>query len=222
MKEVISKLGYKTQNGSNAKTVWKRLDKYNIDTSHFESVKPRQVTKNDVFCVNSTVSQNTLRRWFIEISDKNVCSICGQNNIWNNQELVMILDHINGDNHDNRIENLRWVCPNCGTQLPTFAGKNNKSRDGYEPVRIRKKYTKICPICNINEIGLKSKMCIDCRLAERRKNIPSKEILEKLIYEKSFVSIGNIYGVSDNAVRKWCASYNLPFRYGELVNMIKV
>ena len=59
-------------------------------------------------------------------------------------------------------------------------------------------------------------MCVDCRTKEKRKNVPPKEDLEKLIYNTSFVQIGKQYGVSDNAVRKWCASYGLPFRYGEL------
>jgi len=59
-------------------------------------------------------------------------------------------------------------------------------------------------------------MCIDCRNKEKAKNIPPKEELEKLIYEKSFVAIGKMYGVSDNAVRKWCKKYGLPYRYGEL------
>ena len=38
----------------------------------------------------------------------------------------MILDHINGDNKDDRLENLRWVCPNCNYQLDTTNGKNKK------------------------------------------------------------------------------------------------
>ena len=68
----------------------------------------------------------------------------------------------------------------------------------------------------INEIMKTSKMCKDCRSKEKRKNIPPKEELENLIYTIPFVKIGKIYGVSDNAVRKWCKSYGLPFRYGEL------
>lgn len=93
----------------------------------------------------------------------------------------MTLDHINGDNHDDRIENLRWICPNCASQLSTFAGKNNKRHDGYIPIRVRRNTKRICPICNINEINITSKMCLDCRRKERRKNIPEKDILEKLI-----------------------------------------
>ena len=71
-------------------------------------------------------------------------------------------------------------------------------------------------VTKINEISKNSKMCWDCRCKERRKNIPPKEELEKLIYTTSFVKIGKKYNVSDNSVRKWCKGYGLPFRYGEL------
>ena len=221
MKEVIRKLGYKTQNGSNHKTVNKRLDKYNISTEHFESIRPIERSYEDVFCINSTVTQSTLRKWYSKISDDSECAICGQNKKWNNKNLTMILDHIDGDNHNNLTDNLRWICPNCNSQLSTFAGRNNKKRKikkggMYIPVQNRKATKKICPICNINEIMKTSKMCKDCRSKEKRKNIPPKEELENLIYTTPFVKIGKIYGVSDNAVRKWCKSYGLPFRYGEL------
>lgn len=216
MSEVITKLGYKTKNGSNNKTVKKRLEKYNISTDHFECSHRIQRNFDTVFCVNSTVSQATLRKWYKKISDDKICSICGQSKTWSNKDLTMILDHIDGDNHNNQLHNLRWICPNCDSQLPTYAGRNNKKRKDYTPVKIRKKSKKICPICNINEICKNSKMCNECRTKEKRKNIPSKEELEKLIYSMPFVKIGEIYNVSDNAVRKWCKGYNLPYRYGEL------
>lgn len=216
MKEVISKLGYKTSNGSNSSTVKKRIEKYKISTEHFQYVNPINRTYENVFCINSTATQATLRRWFSSISDDSICSICGQNKEWNGKPLTMTLDHINGHNHDNRIENLRWVCPNCASQLPTFAGRNNKAHDGYTPVENRKRYKKICPICNINEINKQSHMCRECYLKNISENIPSKEELEKLIYKYPFTQIGKMYGVSDNSVRKWCKKYGLPFRYGEL------
>ena len=216
MKEVITKLGYKTNNGSNAKTVMKRLNKYNITCDHFETVKPRQLVYSDIFCINSNVTQATLRYNFKKISKYDKCQICGQSVLWNGKPLTMILDHIDGDNHSNQIENLRWICPNCNSQLPTFAGRNLNRRIEYIPMIKRKNRKKICPVCNINEINKQSKMCVDCRNKQRKSKIPPKEELESLIYTTSFVKIGKHYGVSDNAVRKWCKKYNLPFRYGEL------
>jgi hypothetical protein len=54
-----------------------------------------------------------------------VCE-CGQEPLWHGRVLVLQLDHINGDPCDNRLENLRFLCPNCHTQTPTF-GSGNKA-----------------------------------------------------------------------------------------------
>ena len=59
---------------------------------------------------------------------KEICIECGQTNKHNGKKLVLQLDHINGDNNDYRIENLRILCPNCHSQTNTFAGKNQKER----------------------------------------------------------------------------------------------
>lgn len=53
------------------------------------------------------------------------CEICTTSH-WNGQQLSLILDHINGINDDHRLENLRIVCPNCDSLLPTFCGRNKK------------------------------------------------------------------------------------------------
>lgn len=53
------------------------------------------------------------------------CSICGQKPFWNGKPMSLIIDHINGVNNDNRLENLRWVCPNCNIQLPTSNRKKS-------------------------------------------------------------------------------------------------
>ncbi len=76
---------------------------------------------------------------------------------------------------------------------------------------LKNKYN-LCPICKKELKSYDAKMCLQCWKKERKKNIPSKAQLEKLIYDMSFVKIGDLYGVTDNAVRKWCKQYNLPFR----------
>jgi hypothetical protein len=54
----------------------------------------------------------------------NYCSICKINSTWKNKPLILVLDHINGHSNDWSISNLRLVCPNCDSQLPTFKSKN--------------------------------------------------------------------------------------------------
>ena len=128
MREVIEKLGYTTVNGSNNKTVKNRLRKYGIDFSHFTHPIDRRIvrTPENIFIENSTATQHTLRKYYLNGEyTPYICSICGQPPLWQGKELKLILDHINGDNHDDRLENLRWVCPNCDIQLYTtgFTGK---------------------------------------------------------------------------------------------------
>ena len=55
-----------------------------------------------------------------------VCDICKIKNVWNNSPLQLQIDHKNGNHHDNRLENLRFLCPNCHSQTDTFRGRKRK------------------------------------------------------------------------------------------------
>lgn len=131
LQEVLRKIGYSSVSGANRKTVQTRLDKFNIDTSHFtKGVGAKTGIKRDetnVFIKNSTASQATLRRWYLKGNyTEYKCAICNQPPFWNGKELSLTLDHINGDNTDDELSNLRWVCPNCDRQLDTFGSKNRR------------------------------------------------------------------------------------------------
>jgi len=56
------------------------------------------------------------------------CSSCGINE-WNNKPLILQIDHIDGNNKNNTIENFRYLCPNCHTQTETW-GVRNVSEEG--------------------------------------------------------------------------------------------
>jgi 5-methylcytosine-specific restriction endonuclease McrA len=52
------------------------------------------------------------------------CAICGIEDKWEGVTLALIVDHLNGDASNNRRENLRPICPNCDSQLPTYKARN--------------------------------------------------------------------------------------------------
>lgn len=64
-----------------------------------------------------------VRRYLLDAQD-GCCEICGIVEEWNDLPLVFVLDHVDGDATNNRRENLRMVCPNCDSQLPTFKSRN--------------------------------------------------------------------------------------------------
>jgi Zn finger protein HypA/HybF involved in hydrogenase expression len=80
---------------------------------------------HEIFCENSTYARHNLKRKIIQrklIEYK--CACCDLIDSWNNKKLSLQIDHINGVNNDNRLENLRFLCPNCHSQTETYSGKN--------------------------------------------------------------------------------------------------
>lgn len=123
--DVVRSCGYNNVSGGSTKIVKERIQRQGLQVDHFTRKGLEARTPENVFVENSTACQAVLRRLYTEGKyTEYKCAICGQEPFWNGKELTLTLDHINGKNHDDRLENLRWVCPNCDRQLDTFAGKN--------------------------------------------------------------------------------------------------
>ena len=83
------------------------------------------------------------------------------------------------------------------------------------PIR-KKKTIYYCLNCG-KEISKGATYCLKCASKMRqKKERPSREELKKLIRNKSFVEIGRNFGVTDNAIRKWCISENLPSKKSDI------
>lgn len=104
-----------------------RCEKLNISTAHFTATfKPNErVELDSILTENSTYSNNSRlsKRLVSENKLEYKCAECGNCGKWNGKSLTLQLDHINGNHRDNRIENLRFLCPNCHTQTETYGSK---------------------------------------------------------------------------------------------------
>jgi 5-methylcytosine-specific restriction endonuclease McrA len=88
----------------------------------------KRIPTDILFTRNSNYSRDNVKvRIITENLIPYVCSMCDAEPEWKGKPLILVLDHINGINNDNRLENLRFLCPNCNSQTETFS-KNLKYR----------------------------------------------------------------------------------------------
>jgi hypothetical protein len=110
-------------------------------------MRMRSRTEADVLCYSTgKISRGTVLRFYRswrrtqglpERCDNEQCQYYREPLEWNGEALPLILDHVNGNSKDNTTDNLRLLCPNCESQLPTRGGKNigrvqNATDTGYE------------------------------------------------------------------------------------------
>ena len=132
--EAMKKLGFTCCAGNARLTVKRRIKELNIDITHWDdnTKNARIATEQpheEYFAKNTTHGGRNMRLRILKYNLLEYkCAKCGNTGEWLGQELILQIDHINGDHHDNRLENLRFLCPNCHTQTDTFAGKNVKRK----------------------------------------------------------------------------------------------
>lgn len=220
--------------GGSYKIFNQRVERLNVDTSHFTGMGhlkgkthnwAPETSIEDAFVIGGNLSSFRLNKKIRKYNLKEYkCSIC-EISEWLGKELSLHLDHINGVNNDNRLENLRFICPNCHSQTDTYCGKNKriikeprekkprKERliKEKQPRKLRKNE---CGCGNLKKIN--SEKCSTCnktseKPSTRKVERPSKEELLELLWSQSTLSLGKVYGVSDVAIKKWAKTYGIPF-----------
>jgi len=166
----------------------------NRGRDHSHIVYTDKVPLEECLVEHSTYGRGILKHRLLECGLlKNECYECGLLPYWNNKPITLRIDHINGVSDDNRLENLRILCPNCHTQTDTFGYKRGKGTGKIE-VRV----SDIDPEWRHRP-----------RPSTRKVERPSRELLNKLLWSKSMIKIAKDYGVSDRVIAKWAKSYKL-------------
>lgn len=208
LNEVFKKLNLNSS-GNNYKVFRRYINKYDISTDHFlnksehtkklyEEGKLEKTNNSEIFVENSLTSRSTVKNRII--SDgllEYKCIFCNNTGEWIGKKISLILDHKNGINNDNRLGNLRFVCPNCNATLETHC----RGSKGLE-VKINKK-----------EIYFKNKK----NEYENSQKDNIIKVLESGIDFKSFgwvTEVSKIIKISPQKVSKWTKRF-LPEIYEE-------
>jgi len=208
--DALRRLGERPAGGNHA-TLKKYAAAWGISTDHFDwgGLRPPSRKAIPLACVlveGSTYHRGHLKQRLLAEGVKEPrCELCGQGELWRGTRMALVLDHINGVWNDNRVENLRILCPNCNATLDTHCGRKNKRKlldracaHCGEPFRPKYKRQRFCSrSCGVHHSAPA------LRVVERP---PYDELLAELA-ASSYLAVGRKYGVSDNAIRKWVRAY---------------
>lgn len=207
--EVVLKL-YKGFAGSHFPTVWKHIGRLGLDTSHLNGRLGSTGMAKPVFQRGRVVGSTTLRKALKEVSEYR-CVECGNLGTHNGKPLTLQVDHVDGDDSNNLRENLRWLCPNCHSQTPTYAktksklipqGRKDQEKIKLECAKCGGSFSKSKPhFESRTRRGQKDFFCSQF-CTPSAKGIPT-EVLQASYRELgSFLGVARRHGMSDIAVKK--------------------
>jgi hypothetical protein len=207
--DALRRLGLRPAGGNHA-TLKKYTARWGISADHFDfGVCPHvrePIPLTQVLIEGSTYDRRHLkRRLFAEGIKQRRCEACGQGETWRGERMALVLDHVNGVWNDNRLQNLRILCPNCNATLDTHCGRKNKRERAERP----------CAYCGSTFWPRHRKQRFCSRQCGVRHNAPGMRLVDRPPYvqllaelaSSNFLAVGRKYGVSDNAIRKWLRAY---------------
>lgn len=239
IRQVLIKLDLSPKGGS-YRTVHRKVKELDLDISHFTGQgwntakglkNPHYISAFEYLGTDKEISSHELR---IKLYKENIleekCSLCGLGPEWQGKSITLQLDHINGCSSDNRLENLRIVCPNCHSQTPTFRGRNitpklssglpsalsvkgspNLITDSQYVSNTVDPKDKSKFFCDCGKEKVKNaKTCLTCSYQNLERIVwPSKEELEVLVWLKPRSTLAKELGVSDKAIARRCSKFNI-------------
>lgn len=215
--EALRRLGMCTTGGSHA-ILKKYAEKWGISTAHWDPYAAvrgqghrRRRPLEEILVQHSRFSRNHLKeRLYAERVKQPLCELCGQGEVWCGRVMGLILDHVNGVSDDNRLENLRIVCPNCAATLDTHcARKRRLTRVEQECLRCGRSFRprdnrqRYCS----RECGMRWDRSGVPRPGARKVDRPPYQQLLREVQSIGYLATGRRYGVTDNAIRKWIKQY---------------
>jgi len=230
--EILTKLGLRPI-GGNYHTLYKYLIFHEISLDLFKINNSKMNTnmKTNALDTSTSLEEILLKCTNNGVAKRHIllhnaipykCSECPIIDTYNGKEIVLHLDHIDGNHKNYTLTNLRFLCPNCHSQTDTYAGRNIQKRNVKEITIIPTIST-----CNCgNPKDKKSKKCKTCDNIHRERNkkfIVEFEELSKLVQTYSLEKVGKMFGVSGNAIKKRCKKLGIAtVTFREYLDRIKL
>ena len=240
--EVCRKAGIVPTTG-NYDTLKKVITNNSVDISHFKRVGGTSTKKRELseYLVKGVkVSSFKLKNRLLEEGIKeHRCENpeCGRTE-WNGKPIPLELHHINGDNTDNRLENLQILCPNCHAFTDNYSGKNQKlnkrnkaltttdkekilkASEGSDSIKEVVKRTKHSEktVKKVLERAEKRINKNDRVKEENDKKVPL--IIDSIKRTRSYTGTAREFGVTDNAIKKLLIKRGYPSKIKDLLGSI--